>query len=407
MLDDQQIITSILDTDFYKLSMQLAVLRAYPDTWVKYRFYDRSNFQYSSQFLEELSRQVKGFRDLQLTTGEKQMIQNLFPNPHIPYADYLEKYRFDPDQVHMVLINDHELRIEVEGPWSSAILWEVPLLALISELRGKQVRNNTWGVSWEHHQDNYRKKTLEKFARLHKNNCLFSDFGTRRRFSKELQEIVVKEATKFSNFLGTSNVRLAMDLGVSAIGTVAHEWTMGVSALEGIEYANRNALRVWSKVMPNAGVALTDTFGSKIFWCDFDYNLAQEFQGVRQDSGDPIDFTLQALEHYRHLEIPLYTKKIVYSNALTINTVLDIHNKFKYSLIGREYGIGTHLTNDAQLLGEVLAPNIVIKLDEVNHRTVVKLSDDLDKATGDPDTIKYTRWAINRRLQAAKRGSVC
>ena len=231
--------------------------------------------------------------------------------------------------------------------------------------------------------------------------CHFSEFGTRRRRSFETQESVVAAFAKVAqevkgpgSLVGASNVYLAFKYGLTPIGTVAHEWTMAVSALEkDLKHANRNALLKWIEAYPSYfHVGLTDTFGTQAFFDDFDFKIASKYDGVRHDSGDPFLFTDKTIQHYQSLGIDPTSKKIIFSDSLTVKKCIEIR---EYCLAkgGPKplFGVGTHFTNDFLRKSDSTpskAMNIVIKLVECNGKHVIKLSDDPSKHQGNAHAVQ-------------------
>jgi nicotinate phosphoribosyltransferase len=182
------------------------------------------------------------------------------------------------------------------------------------------------------------------------------------------------------------------------MGTIstAHEFFMGVSALEGIEQANKKALQRWLDVYKGAlGIALTDTFRTEVFFRDFDRGLALAFSGVRQDSGDPLKFVDAMVEHYRKLDIDPKTKVIVFSDALDVPKAIQLQNYCTKAGVNSSFGIGTHFTNDFRRLSatdQKSEPmNMVIKMNVCNDTPVIKLSDDVLKNSGDTAFVKQIK----------------
>lgn len=255
-----------------------------------------------------------------------------------------------------------------------------------------------------------RSKIQELFA----HNVYFSDFGTRRRRSYRAQETFIRElsrahfaeldkpGTAMSHASGTSNVHFARLYGLRPIGTVAHEWTMAVSALEpdtGLEHANYKALIKWAEMYaaPEFRIALSDTFGVDAFLRDFDAALATEYRGTRQDSGDPKVYVDKMVEHYRQLGIDYSDKFIVFSDALNVPRCIALKDYAIAKGIQARFGVGTNFTNDYSFHGDARASptlNIVIKLHAVARKggdpfiPVVKLSDEKDKYTGEKAAVK-------------------
>ena len=382
-----QIITSILDTDSYKISMMQAVFHQYPKVNVKYVFKCRNkDIKLGGSMIPDIKEQVEAMANVSLTKQEKEFLSDL-PFIKSDYLDYLEKYRFDPSQVRFTNING-EMGIEIVGLWVDTILWEVPLLAIINQIYFKKTSefNSIKGMGEQILRDKIN--IIRQYPTFN-----FIDFGTRRRYSKDWQKQVVETLHKnCPQLIGTSNVKLAMDLDIKAVGSVAHEWTSAHIALtDNIREAQKRALYVWvQEYGKELGIALTDTFTTRAFYQDFNYNLANIYSGVRQDSGDPIAFGRGMIQHYKDLGIDPKTKHIIFSDGLDIPDAIKIYKEF-VGLIGISFGIGTSLTNS---LG-VTPLNIVIKLVECNGMPVVKLSDNEGKAIGDVKVIERIKKAYN------------
>lgn len=379
------IIRSMLDNDLYKLTMQKAVLAHCPSVPVKYTFINRRpEGKFTDDFIYYFYRQLEEMSKLQLTDDEANWLCQRCPWLGIEYIAFLRGFRFDHNEVSAKL-EDGELRLEIGGTWDRTILWEVPLMAIISELFFLYCDNN-----WKHDieaQYTLARAKADKLEGIH-----WADFGTRRRRNFETQNVVVQAMANYETFFGTSNVYLAKQWGVRPIGTMAHEWIMGISALEGLRHANRYALRIWSQVYDgDLGIALTDTFGTKAFYEDFDGYLARLFDGVRHDSGDPIIFADNTIGHYQSLGIDPKTRVIVFTDGLTTDDALRIADYCK-GRVRCSFGIGTHFTNDYEGSRPL---NMVIKLAECNGVPVVKLSDVPSKAIGDRDAKRVAEWTFH------------
>lgn len=375
----QQIFTSILDNDFYKITMQCAVVKLYPEAVVKYRFFNRGNHQFPEGFAEALTEQIQAMSQLALTKEEKSFLTVACPYLNPAYIDFLEGYRYDPSEVSVVQ-DGGDLSVEVEGLWYRTILWEVPLLSLISELKYKVTGEERWS------DEKIVKNTTEKTDLFKSLGIRFAEFGTRRRHSRAVHELVSKtlNSTGAKSYMGSSNVYLAMKEGRRPIGTHAHEWFMYHAAEFGFKMANRRALDGWVDVFRgDLGVALSDTYTTEVFFRQFDKKLAKLFDGVRHDSGDPVEFSKKTIAHYEKLGINPHYKFIIFSDGLNPDKVESITEATK-GKIGISFGIGTNLTNDVGLR----PMNIVMKLTDVmsNDGTwtpAVKLSDEHGKTTGD------------------------
>ena len=224
-----------------------------------------------------------------------------------------------------------------------------------------------------------------------------ADFGTRRRYSHDNQERIVKIFKEnCPGFIGTSNVYFAMKYGLKPIGTQAHEWFQAHSAMFGYRMANRMAMDKWVEVFRgDLGIALSDTFTTDVFYQDFDMKLAKLFDGVRQDSGDPFQFIHKTLAHYEKLGIDPKSKTIVFSDGLDVETAIEIDNH-AYGKIKTAYGVGTNLTNDVGV--EPL--NMVIKMisakpENEDWHHCIKLSDSVGKHTGDKKEIEVAKYVLN------------
>ncbi len=382
---------SILDNDFYKITMQNAVVSLFPTQFVKYQFINRGKHFFPEGFDKELRKAVNAMAELKLTQDEKKFMAKTCPYIALPYLDFLEGYRYDPSEVH-IKQTGNDIEVTVEGLWYRTILWEVPLLALISELHyemNKMERDSN---------DIVIRNTLEKAEKLNKLGVTFAEFGTRRRHSYKVQDLVVDSLIKNKNskFIGSSNVHFAMKYGIKPIGTHAHEWFMFHAAEFGFKMANEIALEHWVDIYRgDLGVALSDTFTTDVFFRQFDKKFSKLFDGVRHDSGDPLEFADKTIAHYEANGInPLY-KYIIFSDGLNLEKVEEINNYCK-GKIGISFGIGTNLTNDVGLK----PMNIVMKLISVksqNHEWIptVKLSDEHGKYTGDPKMIELAKEFLN------------
>lgn len=378
---DKAIIISILDNDLYKFNMGQLVLHDFPTAVVGYEFINRGKTEFPPGFAEALKKQIDFLSILGLTFDEANFLSKI-PGIRQTYVDWLRTYRYDPHEV-AVYQTGGELEVIISGFWHRTIYWEVPLMAIISELyfemTGKQIDTESFG--------RLRKKT----DRMAEHDCHYIDYGTRRRRSREFHADVVGLSKSYKGFLGTSNVWLAMKMGIKAFGTAAHEIIMALSALYGPKMANRMYLKHWSEHFNGLnGIALTDTFTTDVFLRDFDSYYARLYDGVRQDSGDPFVVARKMQAHYESLNIDSRTKKFVPSNGLDDTAMILITNHWKdhFIVIG---GIGTFLTNDCG--SKPL--NIVIKMRwaDFGHGLidVVKLSDDPGKHSGRPEMVKHVK----------------
>jgi nicotinate phosphoribosyltransferase len=279
----------------------------------------------------------------------------------------------------------------IEGYWYRTILWEVPVMALVSELY--YILTGRQRVA----DHKVTETAQEKILHYKKLGVRIADFGTRRRHSYAVHRLVVQALRKYGGdtFTGTSNVDLAMQLGIRPIGTHAHEWFMFHAARYGFKMANALALENWVEVYRgDLGIALSDTYTTPVFFESFDKKFSKLFDGVRHDSGDPISFAIRTIDHYRSFNIDPLTKTIIFSDSLNPAKVDEIAG-FCRGKVGMSFGIGTNFTNDVGL--EPL--NIVLKMTEAKPEgqhwiPVVKLSDAPGKYTGDPEMIRLAKTVL-------------
>ncbi|MRN15446.1 nicotinate phosphoribosyltransferase [Riemerella anatipestifer] len=380
---------SIIDNDFYKITMQNAVVKLFPTARVKYEFINRGKHFFPEGFANELRKAVDSMAELKLTKKEKLYLQETCPYLDLPYLDFLEGYHYDPSEVKIVQ-EGNDIRVSVEGLWYRTILWEVPLLALISELHyrmNKMERDSNETVVHN---------TVEKSRKLNELGVTFAEFGTRRRHSYKVHQLVMEALMEEKGqFIGTSNVHFAMKYGVKPIGTHTHEWFMFHAAEYGFKMANQLALEHWVDVYRgDLGVALSDTYTTEVFFRQFDKKFAKLFDGVRHDSGDPIEFAKKTIEHYESFGINPNFKYIIFSDGLNLEKVEEITNATR-GTIGISFGIGTNLTNDVGLK----PMNIVMKLIGVQAPNgdwipTVKLSDERGKYTGEPKMIELAKEVL-------------
>ena len=386
-------LTSLLDNDFYKITMQNAVIKRFPYAHARYAFINRGEHAFPEGFGEALRGEVDRMATLRLSDEEKRYLQTTCPYLDPTYLDFLAGFRYDPSEV-TIEQQGSELSVVIEGPWYRTILWEVPLMAVISELwyqlRGVAVTKEDEAL--------IEQRTREKIELYRQHGLKIAEFGTRRRFSFAVHDRVVQALRYYGGeaFSGTSNVLLAMRHGVKPIGTHAHEWFMFHGARFGFKMANSLALEHWVDVYRgDLGIALTDTFTTRAFFESFDKKFAKLFDGVRHDSGDPIEFADATMAHYQRLGINPLSKTIIFSDALTPEKVERIRS-FCQGRIGMAFGIGTNFTND---IG-VAPMNMVIKMVEARPEgqgwlPVVKLSDVPTKHTGDPEMIALAKRILS------------
>lgn len=380
-------ITSILDTDLYKFTSSYAYMKLFPDAEGTFVFNDRDKTEYSEEFLKELKMSIAHLGTLKLQKEEIGFCNTIRFIPHF-YWEWLSSFKFDINRINMYLDDKKHLHIEVTDKLYKVTLYEVPILAIVSEAR-QRFLNNTPNM------EDMMRKLDEKIELSNRNSLLFSEFGTRRRFANIVQDKICQRLKEKAIYCtGTSNVYYAMKYNMRCTGTHPHEWFMFHAAMYGYKQANYTALEDWIKVYDgDLGIALSDTFTSDVFLKNFSRKHAKLFDGVRHDSGDPYLFVNKVINRYKELGIDPTTKTIIFSNALDFPTYLEISNYCK-GRIKCAAGIGTNLTCDCGFKPS----NIVMKLSKcrMNERqewtNCIKISDDAGKHMGDEKEVEICKY---------------
>lgn len=387
---------SLLDTDFYKFTMGQIVFRRYREVPVRYAFKNRTKGIPLADLIPEkdLRRELDSVRELRMNTtalhylrGTNEYSERMFSED---YLQFLRDLRLPPYELQRV---GDTYRLEFPGKWSEAIYWETFALSIINELYYGALVSNRSCFEKELIEAEGKIRLGRKIAILKENpEIVFTDFGTRRRFSRAWQDCVVgvcKEELSPFQFRGTSNVYLAMKYGLVPMGTSAHEMFMVMAGLrqgsdEEIRDSHNEVLKSWwQEYGYGLSIALTDTYGSDFFFRDMTPDQAREWKGLRQDSGDPIEFGEKAIAFYERNGIDPREKMIVFSDGLDVDAMLKIHRRFK-GRIKTTFGWGTNLTNDLGLK----ALSLVVKVSEACGNPTVKLSDNLAKAMGRQEDIE-------------------
>ncbi len=383
-------LTSLLDTDLYKFTMMQAVLHQFPGARVEYRFDCRDKGVDLRPYADEIRAQVAELCRLRLSEDELAWLGSLrFIKPD--FIDFLRLFHLQASHVD-IRTDGPQLEIVIDGPWLHTILFEVPVLAIVNETYFR-VRHPD--PDFEQGEARLAAKIRQVHESAGNESFRFSDFGTRRRFSRLWQRHVVerlKDSLPF-NFSGTSNVRLAREFNLVPIGTMAHEFLQAAQALgPRLVDSQKFALESWAReYRGDLGIALSDVVGIDAFLRDFDLYFCKLFDGVRHDSGDPYAWTEKVLAHYHRNRIDPRMKNLVYSDGLTITRALAIHERFK-DQARLSFGIGTHLTND---LGYPTL-SIVIKMTRCNGQPVAKLSDSPGKTMCHDETyLAYLRQVFH------------
>jgi nicotinate phosphoribosyltransferase len=382
------IIPSLLDTDLCKFTMMQVVQHHFAEAEVEYRFKCRNPDVDLSPFVEEIQAEIRALCDLRFTKEELDYLRRwrFFKSD---FVDLLGLFHLQPRFVSVTRRADSakEIDITIKGPWLHTILFEVPVLAIVCEV---YYRNTVKRPDY----DEGRRRLAAKIARANEigtPDFRIADYGTRRRFSREWHGEVLRTLKRdmSTHFVGTSNVRFAMEQGLTPLGTMAHEYLQACQAVgPRLRDSQSFAFNMWAReYRGDLGIALSDVVGLDAFLRDFDLFFCKLFDGVRHDSGDPFDWGDKLIAHYQKMRIDPRSKTMVFSDSLTIPLAIRLYEYFK----GRtqtSFGIGTNLTND---LGyESL--QIVIKMTRCNGQPVAKISDEPSKTMDyDPSYVNYLR----------------
>ena len=366
------IVHSLLDTDLYKFSMMQVVLHQYPAAQVEYRFKCRTPGIDLVQCIDEIRAELAALCGLRFRADELDYLRG-WRFIKSDFVDFLGLFQLNDKYVLITPSNDipGELDIRIRGPWLHTIMFEVPLLAIINEVYFRRTSPDLdLGVG--------RGRLQEKIALLRDtpgySGCRIADYGTRRRYSRTWQEEVVTSLRDGlgAQLAGTSNVWLAYKLGLTPLGTMAHEYLQAHQALgPRLRDSQVAALEAWAReYRGDLGIALSDVYGLAAFLRDFDVYFCKLFDGARHDSGDPFEWGEKMLAHYRANRVDPRHKVLVFSDGLDVSRVMQLYAHFRGQCL-LAFGVGTNLTND---VGPA-ALNIVIKMTRCAGQPVAKLSD--------------------------------
>ena len=384
------IITSLLDTDLYKFTMMQVVLHQFPGAQVQYKFkcrnpgVDPATGQATralAPYVNEIRAEIRALCSLHFQDAELAYLQSLrFIKSD--FIDFLGLFKLNEKYITVTALPSGEIDITITGPWLHTILFEIPVLAIVNEVYFRNTQKLPDLMAG-------RQRLDDKIALLRDpglNDLKIADYGTRRRFSvawheEILRVLSVRLGTGQSpgqingmpgQLAGTSNVLFAMKLGLTPLGTMAHEYLQACQALgPRLRDSQIYAFESWAKeYRGDLGIALSDVYGMSAFLRDFDLLFCKLFDGARHDSGDPFQWGERMIAHYVKNRVDPRTKTLIFSDSLTVPRTIELYQQFK----GRAqlaFGIGTNLTND---LGyEPL--QIVIKMTRCNGQPVAKLSD--------------------------------
>ena len=386
------IITSLLDTDLYKFTMMQVVLHQFPGAQVEYRFKCRNagakGVSDLAPYVREIREEIRALCGLHFQDAELAYLRGMrFIKSD--FVDFLALFHLNEKYVSVKALPSGEIEVVIEGPWLHTILFEIPVLAIINEVYFRNTQKLADVMEG-------RKRLDAKIGLLKAEGLAtlkIADYGTRRRFGQAWHEEVLRTliarlgAGSAGQFAGTSNVLFAMKLGLTPLGTMAHEYLQACQALgPRLRDSQVFGFESWAKeYRGDLGIALSDVYGMSAFLRDFDLYFCKLFDGARHDSGDPFAWGERLIEHYRRNRVDPKTKTLIFSDALTVPRTIELYEQFR----GRcqlAFGIGTNLTND---LGyEPL--QIVIKMVRCNGQPVAKLSDTPSKNMCDDE--KYLAY---------------
>ena len=372
------IITSLLDTDLYKFTMMQVVLHQFPGAQVEYRFKCRNPGIDLAPYVGEIRDEIRSLCSLQFQDAELAYLRSLrFIKSD--FVDFLALFRLNEKYIQVSALPTGEIDITITGPWLHTILFEIPVLAIVNEVYFRNTQKTPDFAEG-------RRRLDAKIAQLHSSgleSLKIADYGTRRRFSRAWHEEVLRGLCArlgvddrsngaAGQLAGTSNVLYAMKMGLTPLGTMAHEYLQACQSLgPRLRDSQVFGFEMWAKeYRGDLGIALSDVYGMNAFLRDFDLYFCKLFDGARHDSGDPFAWGERLLQHYRDNRVDPLTKTLIFSDALTVPRIIELHQRF-HGRCQLAFGIGTNLTND---LGyEPL--QIVIKMTRCNGQPVAKVSD--------------------------------
>ena len=365
------IIQSLLDTDLYKFTMMQVVLHHFPGAQVEYRFKCRTPGVNLWPCLEEIRAETGDLCKLRFRDDELAYLRGwrFFKSD---FVDFLALFQFNQKYMRIEKAEaPGELEINIRGPWLHTIFYEIPVLAVISEVYFRRTQPRPDLAEG-------RRRLRSKIDLVRKVepalDFRISDFGTRRRFSLAWHEEILQtlKSEVPQHFAGTPNVWFAMRNRLTPLGTMAHEYMQACQALgPRLRDSQTYAFDMWAKeYRGDLGIALSDTYGLEAFLRDFDMYFCKLFDGARHDSGDPFEWGERLIGHYNRHRVDPRTKTLIFSDQLSVPLAIEIARRF-HGRARTSFGIGTNLSND---LGYDPV-NIVIKMTECNGQPVAKVSD--------------------------------
>ncbi len=399
----RQIINHFTDNDAYTFSCQYYVLQTYPRAEVEYTFFDRNKTRYPKGFGELVKEQLGLMPHVMITSEEIAFMKRKMYYLPEWYFTFLRGYRFNPHEVSVSQDEEGHLDISVRGKWYSTIMWEMPILSIVSELM-----HTLRGEIERYDPKNEQERAAQKAKEILCNGIVLGDMGTRRRLSFNHHDMVIRTMKEVyeqegydedgvhypwtGRFTGTSNVYFAMKYGLTPIGTMSHQLIEFEENVSGVFECNFNVMRKFSDVYDgDNGIYLYDCFGDRVFFNNLSKRMAMMFVGLRVDSGIEEEQTEKIIEKYKSLGIDPSTKQVVFSNGLNIKRAIELH-RFVDGRMQDSYGMGTFLTCDVENCEPM---NIVVKLtrsritENREWHDCVKLSCDKGKTLGNPEKCAY------------------
>jgi nicotinate phosphoribosyltransferase len=403
IIDMKQIIQHLTDNDAYTFSCQYYVLQKYPRAEVEYTFFDRNKERFPHGFGELLKEQIGFMPHVMITEDEIAFMKRRMYYLPEWYFTFLRGYRFNPHEVSVSQDEEGHLDISVRGKWFSTIMWEMPILSIVSELM-----HNLRGDIQRYDPEREHERVIEKTRQILAGGLVLGDMGTRRRLSFDHQDMVIRTMKEVfeqggytddegfhkwtGRFTGTSNVYLAMKYDLIAIGTMSHQLIEFEENVSGVFECNFNVMKKFSDVYDgDNGIYLYDCFGDRVFFSNLSKRMAMMFNGLRVDSGVEEEQTEKIINKYKGLGINPATKQVVFSNGLDIRRAIEIH-RYVAGRVQDSYGMGTFLTCDVEGCEPM---NIVLKLtrsritEKREWHDCVKLSCDKGKTLGDAEKCAY------------------
>ena len=411
--DLDPIIRSMLDTDFYKLLMAQTVHKRHSDVAVTFSLINRTKSVRLADIIheDELRAQLDHARTLSLTRGEGTWLRgNTFYGKQRMFSpefiDWFENFQLPP---YTLSKNDGQYELTFAGAWPEVMMWEIPALAILTELRSRAVLHRMGKFDLQVLYARAMTRIWEKIEVLRDVEGLaIADFGTRRRHSFLWQDWCVQAMVEGlgSGFLGCSNCHIARKRDLEAIGTNAHELPMVYSALARDDAALADApyqvLQNWQKDYDgNLLIILPDTYGTQGF-LDNAPNWLAQWTGIRIDSGDPAEGAERAIAWWTARGQDPKDKLVIFSDGLDVDKIVNLHRQFS-GRVRVGFGWGTLLTNDFRGLvpGDGLAPfSLVCKAVSANGQPTVKLSDNVGKAMGPKEAIDRYRRVFDLHQQS-------